>query len=510
MNRHPAPESSQELARFAELQQRLSPLFQRVFPDRLAPRTVVVVPSLSLDVQLLAKIVGVRHYEERFLCMLMLLRLPRTRVVYITSTAIDPTIIDYYLSLLPGIPASHARRRLVLIHCGDETSDNLTRKILRRPRLVERIRAAIAEPEFAHMTCFNAEAEERTLAVRLGIPLFACDPALSDLGSKSGSREIFREAGIDLPAGMERLRDERDIVESLTELKRSQPELMRAAVKLEEGTSGEGNAVFPYAGCPDSSGLSSWIRGELADRLVLEASGESFEAFRDRFIQMGGVVEAWIDAADKRSPSMQGRVNPLGDVELISTHDQVLGGPSGQVFLGCSFPASAEYRLQIQDAGARVGRVLRDRSALGRFGVDFVSVQREDGGWKHYAIEINLRKGGTTHTYRTLQFLTDGRYDEKTGLFYTPAGQPRFYHASDNIQSDAYRQLTPEDLINLVVEHGLHFHESCQQGVVFHLLGALSSYGKLGMVAVGDSLDQARQLYRDTVAILDRECSAPG
>src|SRR5918995_6620513 len=80
-----APGSAEELRRFARIQERLAPLFRRVFPYPRAPRTVVVVPSLSLDPEELAKISGVHHYEERMLCMLMLLRMPRTHMVFVTS-----------------------------------------------------------------------------------------------------------------------------------------------------------------------------------------------------------------------------------------------------------------------------------------------------------------------------------------------------------------------------------------------------------------------------------------
>src|SRR5688572_14750786 len=80
--------------RFAVLQLRLAPLFRRVFPDRHATQTVVVIPSLSLDRDELTKLTGASHYEERLLCMLMLLRLPRTNVVYVTSEPIAPSIVD--------------------------------------------------------------------------------------------------------------------------------------------------------------------------------------------------------------------------------------------------------------------------------------------------------------------------------------------------------------------------------------------------------------------------------
>ena len=88
------------------------------------------------------------------------------------------------------------------------------------------------------MTCFNSTALERSLAVRLGIPLYGNDPQLNYLGTKSGSREAFREAGIPLPDGFEHLRDKDDVFEAVVELKRRKPRLRRAAIKLDEGFSG--------------------------------------------------------------------------------------------------------------------------------------------------------------------------------------------------------------------------------------------------------------------------------
>jgi hypothetical protein len=223
---------------------------------------------------------------------------------------------------------------------------------------------------------------------------------------------------------------------------------------------------------------------------------------------MGGIVERFIDCETKRSPSAQCRIDPLGHGGVISTHDQVLGGPSGQVFLGCTFPADAEYRLDIQRAGNQVADVLRQHSVLGRFAVDFVSTKVGDQ-WTHYAIEINLRKGGTTHPFMMLEFLTDGEYDAATGLYRTPGGQPRFYYASDNLQNPSYRGLSPEDLIDISVRHQLHFHSATQRGVVFHLIGALSEFGKLGVVCIDDSIDNARKVYNDTVRLLNQEAHDP-
>jgi hypothetical protein len=501
------PGSPQELARFAELQARLKPLFRDVYIDPRAPRSVVIVPGLSMDQDVLSRIEGLQHYEERQLTMLMLLRLPNTRIVFVTSMPIIPVIVDYYLNLLPGIPHQHARRRLVLLSAYDSSAITLTRKILDRPRLLARIREAIGDPSDAHLSCFNATALERTLAVHLGIPLYACDPALGALGSKSGSREVFREAGVAMPEGFENLRDMNDVAGALAELKRRRPDLERAVIKLNDGAGGEGNATVSLTGGPDGRASKDWIRRELPQRAVFEAQGETWEHYEAKFAEMGGIVEAWIAGDEKRSPSAQLRVNALGELEVISSHDQVLGGPTGQRFIGSIFPAADDYRVQIQEAGRQVGAVLKRRGVLGRFGVDFVCVRRP-GGWEAVAIEINLRKGGTTHTFQTLQYLTGGHYEPDSGLFRTPTGQPRYYYATDNLTKHLYRRLIPEDLIDIAVEHDLHFDQTSQQGVTFNLIGALSEFGKLGVVSIADSLEHASDVYERTVAVLDREASA--
>ena len=498
---HPAPGSTEELAAFAKLQDRLAALFRKVTDDPRAKNTVVVIPSLSLHPEELAKITGVHHYEERLLYMLMLLRRPQTHLVLVTSQPLNASVVDYYLHLLSGVPGNNARRRLHLLSCLDASPIPLSAKILQRPLLQKRIREAIPDLERAHLSVFNSGPLERSVAVRLGLPLYAPDPALSDLGTKSGCRETFREAGVLLPPGFERLKDANQIVDGLDALKADNPGLRKAVVKLNEGFSGEGNAVFHYLDCP-KEGRKAWIRERLPD-LEFVALTEVWPAFEAKFEEMGGVVEEFIEGEIKESPSCQSRVNALGKPMTISTHDQVL---EGQVFLGCTFPARSEYRIAIQKAGYRVAEILARKGVVGRFATDFVSVKNPKTlAWDHYAIEVNLRKGGTTHPFLTLKFLTDGRYDHETGLFMTPTGRPKFYYASDTLQSDLYRGFSPDDLIDIAVYYDLHFHGASERGVVFHLMGALSEFGKLGIVCIGDNRQQTRFLYNKTVGVLDQE-----
>jgi hypothetical protein len=439
---------------------------------------------------------------------LMLLRQPRTKLIFVTSQQLDPAVVDYYLSLLPGVPSQHARKRLVLLHCGDASNISLSQKILARPRLMRAILREIPAISRAHMVCFNSTPWERTLSVRLGLPLHSVDPQLNYLGTKSGCREVFREAGIQFPWGFERLSTHHDMARCLAAIKRRTPEARRAVVKLNEGFSGEGNALFYFedlSGKDSLEDLTRKIYEALPKRLRYEAPTENWESFSGKYAEMEGVVESFVEGENKASPSAQCRVNAMGEPQVISTHDQVLGGPSGQVFLGCTFPAADGYRLDIQRSAGKVGRVLADRGVMGRWAVDYVSIPQPDGSWEHFAIEINLRKGGTTHPFLTLKFLTEGAYDTSDGLFYAQSGRPKYYFASDTLQSDKYIGLRAEDLIDIAVYHGLHFHGPTERGVVFHLVGALSEFGKMGVVAIGDNHQQARFLYEQTMQVIDEE-----
>jgi hypothetical protein len=59
--------------------------------------------------------------------------------------------------------------------------------------------------------------------------------------------------------------------------------------------------------------------------------------------------------------------------------------------------------------------------------------------------------------------------------------------------------------MDIIAHHRLHFDSSTRTGNVFHLMGALSEFGKLGLTSIGDSLQQAEDLYNQLVKVLDEE-----
>src|SRR5581483_3890580 len=433
-------------ARFEVLQEKLVPLWRSIEVMNQDPQTIVVIPSLTLD-KMEGSSISMQPYEERYLFVLLLLRQPRAKLIYVTSQPILPSVIDYYLDLLPGVIPSHARQRLVTFPVLDGGPDPLSLKLLQRPRTMERLRELIDDPNRAHMVPYNTTELERDLAVRLGIPMYGADPRFFHLGTKSGCREIFEQEGVPHPIGIENLTTLDDLVDAIKELRARKPAMQQVMVKLNEGVSGESNALVDLAQVPEpgSAGEESAIRNAIG-AMQFELADATFDGYMEKLAERQGIVEERIQGKNFMSPSVQLRVTPLGKVELLSTHDQLLGGPSGQSYLGCIFPANTEYAPLITREAKKIGDRLAKEGVIGRFALDFVVVQNERDEWEPYAIEINLRKGGTTHPFLTLQFLTDGTYDAETAVFTAPSGKHKYFIASDHIESPLYRGLTPDDL----------------------------------------------------------------
>ena len=480
---------------FRELQGQLQPAWGCEHSSTGQQVDVLVVPSLSMDQALMELVTGAHHYEERQLFSLVRLRDPGVRVIYVTSKLLPELVVDAVLELLPGVPTSHARRRLHLFDTDDASNRPLTEKLLERPALLGRIRELL-RPGRSFISCFVVTPLERRLSEVLQIPLLGTDPALSQLGSKAGSRALFARCGVPHPPGSDLAYSLDDLAEACAELWERVPDLRHAVVKLNEGISGEGNA--PLALEPMQLAELSAPQRRSRLRQTLEQLPMPARSWRELLAQQGALVEAWLEGGDRlSSPSVQGTIHPGGRVELLSTHEQILGGLSGQTYLGCRFPAASAYRLELMRHGQAIGEALAAAGALERYAVDFIARHLE-GRWDLQAIEVNLRQGGTTHPSMALRAITSGQLEPTSGRFLAPTGQALHYVATDNLSHPNLRGLLPADLIDIVAEANLHYDPARLRGSVFHLLGCLSEFGKLGMTCVGGSAREAEQVYNAT------------
>ena len=492
-------------ARFEALQQKLVPLWHSIEALNEDEQTIVVVPSISIDM-LEGTSIRMQPYEERYLFLLLLLRQPRARLIYVTSQPILPSV-DRLLPR-PAARRDPEPRAAAAVH-GARARRHVAPADAEAARAPSAARAhprAHPRPRPRHLVPYNTTELERDLAVRLGIPMYGADPRYFDLGTKTGCRRLFDEEGVRHPLGTEDLWSLDDVVDAIADLRAKKPAIAQVLVKLNEGVSGEGNALVDLAGLPDPGDADERAAiARVLEAMTFELADATLATYVAKLAERGGVVEERIPGDDLTSPSVQLRITPLGVVELLSTHDQLLGGPEGQTYLGCVFPANPAYATTISRDAAKIGARLAKEGVIGRLAVDFVATRNEDDEWETYAIEINLRKGGTTHPFLTLQFLTDGTYDTEAATFTAPSGKHKAFVASDAVKSSVYRGLTPDDLFDIVVRHRLHFDQSRQSGVVFHMLASLTEDGHFGMTAVGDDPAEAREIYDRAITVLDAE-----
>ena len=216
----------------------------------------------------------------------------------------------------------------------------------------------------------------------------------------------------------------------------------RRIVKLNEGVSGAGNALVDLPDLPAPGRRTSGTRSAPARARAwrFEHPDVPFDAYLG---EARGATAAssrsGSPGVELRSPSVQLRVTPLGEVELLSTHDQLLGGPSGQSYLGCRFPADFAYARAITARGRRDRRAARP-------------------GGRARPVRRRLRRGPGRE--RRLDAVRDraqpaqGRHDAPvpdaavphrrplrpaTALFPTPSGREKHLVATDHLESDALR-----------------------------------------------------------------------
>ena len=462
-------------------------------PSSSAPHVVVTLPSFDLDRAVYD------HYgdrvpplENRYLYALLRAREPGTEMVCLTSLPVPDAILDGYLSLLSPAERSRVLARSRLVCADDPSWRPLAEKLLDRGDIVDALRSyvlgrpAILEP-------WNVGPAEEELSVALGVPANGTGTSHSHLATKSNGRRLLRAAGVSVPEGTEDVTSPADVVAAVRQLVRLRPVIREVVVKLDDSVAGDGNVRVPVTTVTD--------HGD-----DLQATADVSRLLPPWYVDVlkrGGIVEQLIEGDEFRSPSAQAAIAPDGTVTVIGTHEQRLGGANSQVFEGATFPADPDYASLLGRQTHEVGLQLARNGAIGRFSVDFVATRQSSGaGWDLYGIEINLRKGGTTHTLGLLRLLSGGHYDAEQGRYVHARGRPVCYAATDNLVRASWASRSPVEVRQRVADAGLDYDRKTGVGVVLHLLDCLKVDGRMGYMAMAESADEAAELESQLITAL--------
>ena len=451
--------------------------------------TVLALPSVSYRLLASSESVGTRHLEERMLFLLLLLRNPEVRIVYVTSFPIRLEVLRYYFGLLGDDGA--ASDRLVMLSLDDPRPRTLSSKLMGNPRALARVKALLHNDRDAFLLPFRGTAWDVLLADELGILPYCPAPRALYFGTKSGARRAAKLIGLPVVCGREHLESPEAVEEAVRLLEIERPDAEAFVIKLNDGIGGQGNVIL------ERGSIRSPIQSSNG---VFCALYETWPTYSQAVLEQGAVVEELIRSSRLSSPSVQLEITPSGAVHVLSTHEQVLGGPDFQVYRGCKFPARPQFRDTIQTFGERLSRLLAAGGVIGMVSVDLLAVPVA-GGAQFYVCEINLRMGGTTFAQFATALATGANYDRSSAEL-RARGSPKFYSASEDVISHGFVGLRPSQVINALEHRGLAYCGEKGVGTILSLLGALEPYGRIGLTCIGSSIAEADLIYEETLAVI--------
>ena len=181
------------------------------------------------------------------------------------------------------------------------------------------------------------------------------------------------------------------------------------------------------------------------------------------------------------------RVLPDRTVELLSTHDQLLGGASGQKYLGCVFPADPAYSRLISEPAMAVGGSSPSAACWG----GSPSTSSRSGtprttGRRTRSSSTSARAGPPTPS-SPCSTSSVGRTTATRGSTVRHRERPSTSSRPTTSRTTGSRALTTRDVFDVMARKRLHFDHSRKTGVVFHMLSCVTECGRLGMTAIGDS-----------------------
>jgi hypothetical protein len=464
---------------------------------------------------------GLNYYDMRPLAQILWAAEPGTNIIFVTAMPVDESMVQHVLRSLPN--ADEVRKRIHFVSLNDGGSDFLSQKLLDDKhkgalRKIKQTMEHIGSPTV--LLPYMGGPYEWQIAKELGIPdsVYAAHPTMFYWGSKSGGRKVFKDAmktyrgtkkvRIKLAEGAEDVYNVDAAALGVEALLKKHPDAKKVAVKLNLGSSGEGNLF------PDVAGWGALTHEErrrlLQEKLdaakvgIPDETGH-IDSFAEIMAKEGAAIEQFIPGIDRATfPSVQSEILPDGSVRILSSHEQILVDRNN--YVGATLSADKRYRKAVERAAYEAAKQLAARGIVGRFGTDFAAVPQDDGTWDIYYIENNIRLTGTTHPLVAASGLTGASYKGGKLRNSDAKGSVR-YKSNDH---DVRPNLTGLDVDGFLSHFDkdenkdVLFDPERRSGVLFHLLPAVKAAGNVGYTIIASSQKAVQAIQDRLTASLNR------
>ena len=462
-------------------------------PDAHKFQTLVSIQSVSLGDLTRQHLPGISHFEDRNLYLVEFLRRPQKSAIFVVSNDPDEGLIRYHLTITAqclNMDIADINQRVAFVRIQSRGSSSLTQRLLEDKGQFSLLQEAIKQSHRPFLDFWAVSDLEVELARRLQLSYFGPPAGALGLDAKSSARKIFAQAGIAHPLGQEGLSSFAEVQSALQDLA-SKSNAISFLIKLNNEEAGNGIGKVER----QAIGLSE---GQF--RAAIEVSKDiPLAAFETRLKEDGCVVEEFVEYQQIANPSVKMCIQNDGTVLNLATHDQVL---TNLAYSGSIFPAEPAYRSRLVRSGIQIANFLKDHGVRGVFSVDFLAGrnnQLED--WSLWALEINIRKGATTHPYFWTRVLTAADYDESSGELKV-SGRQVVYISSEYIHSISLKRFTPLQLIKLLQEAGIIFDPSTRTGVFVHMATSMREHAKIGATIIASDHIHAFDLLAQLNALV--------
>lgn len=507
---------------------------------RQSKRTIVHIPSLSYAEHLRLPINRLSILQNLQLSRLCDLAIRDVDIVYVSPFPLPSEIRTYYENLLQlrGVSNVAGRLHIVVPENAHRFPQHMSLASTLRysPKAISRIRALV-ESKPAYIVPNHVGEEDRTLALALNLPLLAPEPDVAALYStKSGAKQVFVEAEVNVPVGAYDIFEETEIYSTLAKLVAANLDVDRWLLKIDDEIDGRGIALLDMnkfrvvqrvrversqQTAKSQIGKAYWSRSDVQERARAKLEEGFKQELRVRaevkcpavyrtwgdfllaFTRVGGVIEAMPEQVEN-VVTVSVLIEPDGATRFICAQDKIHSRQAPFQSVGSVFPQTQIPHAALRSASYAVAKVLHQRGVLGNVSIDYLAfLDPNVQSLRLWALGLNLRVTQPLASFRFFDFLLGG-YTEETGQYKISMEKQSPTKGETSIketQTRAFAMICPLHHPNLATMSYSHFFNACRrhgisydlramQGIAFELADSLSA-GVIGVLSINKDATQA-------------------
>lgn len=513
--------------RLVKWRQTMATFIERWPTIRHSARTIIHVPSLSFP-SFHSK--NIPFYTARQLGQLTRmcdLTDPNVTIVFVAPFKPEPSIIEYYETVLADAGVTNVKGRFTLLVPEDvkrlPEKMSLTRLIVLSSRVMKALKA-IATGRNAYIVPGVIGPEELTLATILNIPLLSPEPRIAQVfGTKSGVSRLLESSEVGMPPGATQLRSKADVMRALAKLLVEHRDIPRWLVKIETEANSRGHAYFDAGrikALKDEShrDLFGAVLQELEEfgskrvRLVHPSCYPDWMTFLNMVDKVGACVVG-VPARIVTNITANIFIEPTGELHLESIVEP-LQAPAFTV-LGSCYPCSTPLPYEaVRDASLNVARAAFRKRVIGYIAVDFILFLKEREGEeplvRMWGVDVDLGLTNIATAHKLAITATQSVWNPETGECMEPKSQrPLCYVYSGLVYNPFLPAIKHVPFFSLCRSKGLAYDRQRRRGIFFHLIDTLLC-GCMGALAIGTELSRAVRLLADFQGLLNFELPKQG